>query len=75
MTALEATIMEQIPVVSLEIRRDTLAARLDTGFDKIEEATRQGKDTTRWEDAWTRLLSEYEGICDQINDRPGANIG
>jgi hypothetical protein len=67
MAALETTTIEQIPAVSLEQRRDTLAARLETGFQKIEQAEKAGTDTARWEQAWLRLLREYEMICDQLH--------
>jgi hypothetical protein len=70
MTAIETTTIQHIPAVSLEERRDMLAARLETGFQKIEQAERIGTDTTRWEHAWMRLLNEYEQICDQIQSRP-----
>jgi hypothetical protein len=70
MTHLETTYVDTMPPVSLEQRRDTLAARLDTGFEKIEQAERAGTDVKRWEDAWLRLLAEYEDICDQIAGRP-----
>lgn len=69
MSAIEATIMEQIPVVPLEVRRDTLATRLEAGFNKIEEAAEQGKNVERWEDAWLKLLGEYEDVCNQIERR------
>jgi hypothetical protein len=69
MAALETTTIQQIPAVSLEQRRDTLAARLETGFQKIEQAENAGTDTTRWEQAWLRLLKEYELICDQLDSR------
>jgi hypothetical protein len=75
MATVESTIIEQIPVLSLEQRRDTLAARLEMGFEKIEQAEREGQDTARWEQAWLRLLEEYEGICDQIAARPVRNAG
>jgi hypothetical protein len=70
MTHIEATIADHAIPVSLEERRDTLASRLDTGFDKIEQARMQGKDTERWEQGWLKLLREYEEICDQIATRP-----
>ena len=67
MFELETTpVVDHAGFVSLETRRDTLAARLDTGFDKIEEAAKAGHDVTRWEQGWRRLLDEYETICDQI---------
>lgn len=70
MTAIETTSIQQIPAVSLEERRDILAARLETGYQKIEEAVNGGADTVRWEQAWLRLLKEYEQVCDQIRSRP-----
>jgi hypothetical protein len=75
MATVESTIIEQIPVLSLEQRRDTLAARLEMGFEKIEQAEREGKDTVRWEQAWLQLLKEYEGVCDQIASRPVKSAG
>ena len=70
MSALESVGIDQMPALSLEDRRDTLAHRLNTGFDTIERANQQGRDTTHWEAAWIRLLAEYEEICDQIARRP-----
>lgn len=67
MIELETTpVVDHAGFVSLETRRDTLAARLDTGFDKIEEAERAGHDVTRWEQGWHQLLHEYEDICDRL---------
>ena len=62
-------VIDHAGIVSLETRRDTLAARLDAGFDKIEQAERAGQDVTRWEQGWHRLLEEYVSICDQIERR------
>jgi hypothetical protein len=71
MIELETTsVIDHAGIVSLETRRDTLAARLETGFNKIEEAERAGQDITRWEQAWNRLLTEYEDVCNQIARRP-----
>ncbi len=70
MSALESAGIDQIPALSLEDRRDTLAHRLNAGFDTIERANQQGNDTAHWEAAWIRLLAEYEEICDQIARRP-----
>ncbi|MEX2425728.1 MAG: hypothetical protein WD401_03100 [Thermomicrobiaceae bacterium] len=72
MTYLETTIVDQMPPMSLEQRRDTLYSRLDAGFDKIEQAQKSGLDVSRWEEGWQRLLTEYEEICDQIARRPVA---
>jgi hypothetical protein len=73
MTHIEATIIDHVPPASLEERRDTLASRLDTGFDTIEQARNQGKDIERWEQGWLKLLREYEEVCDQIASRPLAS--
>lgn len=69
MVALEATTLTHLPEVSLEVRRDTLYARLESGYNTIEQAARAGEDVTRWEEGWQRLLSEYEYVCDQIAGR------
>lgn len=75
MTGLETTTIATAPPVSLEQRRDTLYARLDAGFDKIERAARDGKDVSRWEQGWYRLLREYQDVCDQIAARETASVG
>lgn len=69
MTNLETTTIGTVPPVSLEQRRDTLHARLDAGYNKIERAAREGRDVSRWEQGWFRLLREYQDVCDQIAAR------
>jgi hypothetical protein len=70
--SLDTLSLDQMPAVSLEERRDTLYARLDSGFDKIEQAMQAGEDVTRWEHGWERLLREYEHVCEQIAARRAA---
>ncbi len=70
MIELESTgVIDHAGIMSLETRRDTLAARLDAGFDTIEQAEKDGQDVTRWEQGWHRLLQEYVDVCDQIEQR------
>jgi hypothetical protein len=61
--------IEMPHVFSLEDRRDTLYARLERGFETIAQAEAEGKDVSGWEQAWVRLLREYEAVCDQIRGR------
>lgn len=44
-------------------RKDALVRRLELGWQKIEDAQERGEDVSRWEDAWLRLLGEYEAVC------------
>jgi hypothetical protein len=70
MSAIEQTISEHVvPPMSLEQQRDLLVMRLEAGFSKIEEASAAGRNVERWEDAWQKLLTEYESICDRISAR------
>lgn len=69
MNSIETMSIGSVPPVSLEQRRDTLHARLNSGYDTIERAARQGKDVSRWEQGWFRLLREYQEVCDQIQAR------
>ncbi len=66
---LETMTIGEMPAVSLEERRDTLYARLDAGYARIQSAIERGEDVHRWEQGWMRLLHEYEEICDQIDRR------
>jgi hypothetical protein len=49
-------------------KRDEYTERLDIGAIKIEQARRQGKDVTLWEDYWIQLLRQFEFVCDKIQD-------
>lgn len=46
---------------------ERLRLRLEDGFDKIAEASRNGQDTTRWEDVWLDLLRQYQELHDALN--------
>ena len=48
-------------------RRRTLERRLDDGYQRIEEALREGDDVGAWEDFWIQLLREYEGVCEDFS--------
>ena len=53
---------------------ETLKARLDDGWRKIDEAKDTGTDTRGWEDLWLSILHEYESACDQITQSPLAGM-
>ena len=48
-------------------RRRTLERRLDDGYQRIEEALRDGADVGAWEDFWIQLLREYEAVCEDLS--------
>jgi len=50
----------------LENERTELVRRLEDGDHKIAQATRDGKDVSRLETLWIRLLRDYEATCDAI---------
>jgi len=50
----------------VEDRRRTLERRLDDGFQRIDQALRDGADVAAWEDFWIQLLREYESLCDDL---------
>ena len=52
----------------LKRRRTALQLRLEDGYQRIEQALKDGKDVTRWEDFWVQLLDEYVRICDTIRE-------
>ena len=55
----------------LRQERDLLVKRLLDGEAKIRDANEQGRDLAtirRWEDAWIKLLHDYERICDEIDE-------
>ena len=45
---------------------DTLTARLDDGFDRIDAAQAAGLDVGAWETFWIELLQQYQAACDAI---------
>ncbi len=51
------------PAQALTSRKAALVRRLDVGWQKIEDARQRGEDVRHWEDAWLRLLAEYEAVC------------
>lgn len=51
-----------------EQRRAALLMRLEDGYQQIEQALQDGKDVTRWEELWLKLLDEYERICDSLQE-------
>jgi hypothetical protein len=59
-------------ITRLIAKRDEFVGRLDEGAVKIEEARKQGKDVTTWENYWIQLLNQYSGVCDKLRDL-GAN--
>ena len=47
-------------------RQRSLYLRLEDGYAQIERRMAEGKDATRWEEVWMRLLQEYERISDEL---------
>ena len=47
-------------------RRLGLERRLDDGYQRIDQALRDGADVGAWEDFWLQLLHEYERVCDDL---------
>lgn len=45
---------------------ETLAARLEDGYDRIDAAQATGLDVTAWEVFWVDLLRQYQAACDAI---------
>jgi hypothetical protein len=45
---------------------EELVARLQSGFEFLENARSSGKVVTRWDDEWIRLLRRYEALMDQL---------
>ena len=72
MVAAPSTAMTARDAVSdledLKRRRTALQLRLEDGYQRIEQALKDGKDVTRWEDFWIQLLYEYVRICDTIRE-------
>jgi hypothetical protein len=44
-----------------------LTQRLEDGYRRIDEAQRNGADTSVWEEFWLKLLHEYEMLCDELD--------
>ena len=53
---------------ALTHRQRSLYLRLEDGYAQIERRITEGKDATRWEDVWMRLLWEYERISDELRE-------
>lgn len=51
-------------------RRAGLERRLEDGYERIDQALRDGADVAAWEAFWIQLLREYEAVCDDL--RPAA---
>ena len=45
---------------------DTLYRRLESGWDKIEQAEQTSRDKTFLEDFWLSLLREYEAVVSEL---------
>ena len=50
-------------------RRETLEHRLNDGDVHIRNASRDGVDTSAWEDLWVSLLHDYEMVCRAIESQ------
>ena len=47
-------------------RRASLERRLEDGYQRIDDALRDGADVDAWEEFWIQLLGEYEGVCEDL---------
>ncbi len=63
-----ATATAQRDAVALADHRDSLYARLEIGYERIERGLREDQDVTTWEDFWVDLLREYERVCDALTE-------
>jgi hypothetical protein len=50
----------------------TLERRLEDGYQRIEQAAREGKDVAAWEAFWIDLLRQYEAACDGLAEAQAA---
>jgi len=57
-------------LLTLEAKRDDLYARLEEGYEQIEEGLRQKDMLTvaAYEPFWIALLREYEAVCQELVD-------
>lgn len=53
---------------------ETLKARLEAGYERIDVARQKGVDTRAWTDFWITLLHEYETVCDELEQAPLAGM-
>lgn len=60
------TLLSAKRAADFENRHDSLARRLDDGYDRIEQAIAEGADIAAWEEFWISLLREYEAVCDEL---------
>lgn len=51
---------------SIDARIVRLELRLHDGFARIGEAMDHGIEVDNWEDAWIKLLREYESLQDEF---------
>ena len=52
----------------LDRRRQSLARRLEDGYQRIDQAIATGADVAAWETFWIDLLREYESVCDELRE-------
>jgi hypothetical protein len=50
----------------VEDEASVLLKRLEDGYEKIEVAQANGRDTAFLEEFWINLLHEYEAVCDEL---------
>jgi hypothetical protein len=43
-----------------DLRMRSLESRLEDGYQRIEQARKNGEDVAAWEDFWIDLLRQYE---------------
>lgn len=60
--------VELFHIDDLRRQKNRLEQRLEDGYVRIDEAVRQGRNVSAWEDFWLSLLFEYESVCDELQD-------
>jgi hypothetical protein len=60
--------VERRDEAALAAHRDSLFARLESGYERINQGLREGQDVTSWEDFWIALLKEYERVCQALTE-------
>lgn len=64
--------MKHLRPIDLQARSsqsiDALEARLDDGYQRIEDAQAAGLDVLAWEAFWLDLLKQYEAAYDAIEN-------
>lgn len=62
------SLMIDVPdhISTLREELQVIETRLEEGYRMIDEALVNGKDVSRWERHWLKLLSDYERLYDAL---------